>query len=96
MAQIFDRLICDFSISEPLKEKISEWLTYKAEKKQPYKETGLKSLLRKIESKEQEFGSVAIIDLIDECMSRNYQGIIWDRLQRETSKQGYVDMWRNV
>lgn len=96
--QIFERVICDFAISEPLREKIGEWLTYKTEKKQSYKETGLKSLLRQIERREQEFGSIAVIELIDDCMARNYQGIIWDKLQKDTGKQqnDWMDKWRDA
>lgn len=96
-AQLLERLLFDFTISEPLAEKMSEWLIYKTEKKQSYKETGLKTLLKKVETKEQEYGSLAVIDLIDECMERNYSGIIWDRLKNtEPKKTDFVDMWRNV
>lgn len=96
--QIFERVICHFSISQPLIEKICEWLTYKTEKKQSYKETGLKSLLRQIEKKEQEYGSISVINLIDDCMARNYQGIIWDKLQKDTGKQqnDWTDKWRDA
>lgn len=87
----------DFTISEPLKEKMSEWLVYKTEKKQSYKETGLKTLLKKVANKEQEYGSIAVMDLIDECMERNYSGIIWDRLKNtEPQKTNFGDMWRNA
>lgn len=96
-AQLLERLLFDFTISKPLAEKMSEWLIYKTEKKQSYKETGLKTLLKKLETKEQEYGSLAVMDLIDECMERNYSGIIWDRLKNtEPKKTDFVDMWRNA
>lgn len=95
--QLLDSLLVDFSISEPLVEKLREWLTYKAEKKQTYKETGLKTLLKQVAAKEQEYGSMAVMDLIDDCMARNYSGIIWDRLKNTGGqKTDFVDMWRNV
>ena len=94
--QLFNRLIADFTISVPLAEKMEEWIVYKSERKQTYKETGLKTLLKQVAEREQAYGSIAIMDLIDECMARNYSGIIWDRLKRTESKPDFVDMWRNV
>lgn len=94
--QLFNRLIADFTISVPLVEKMEEWIVYKSERKQTYKETGLKTLLKQVAEREQTYGSIAIMDLIDECMARNYSGIIWDRLKRTESKPDFVDMWRNV
>ena len=96
-AELLDRLLSDFTISEPLKEKIGEWIVYKNEKKQCYKETGLKTLLKQVANKEQEYGSLSVMDLIDDCMARNYSGIIWDKLKsNETKKADFVDMWRNA
>ena len=95
--QVLERLIVDFTISEPLVEKMQEWVTYKSERKQTYKETGLRTLLKQVATKEQEYGSVAVMDLIDDCMARNYSGIIWDRLKSTgTKKTDFVDMWRNA
>lgn len=95
--QLFERLVVDFMISEPLVEKMKEWLVYKSERKQSYKETGLRTLLKQVVDKEQEYGSLAVMDLIDDCMARNYSGIIWDRLKNTgTQKTDFVDMWRNV
>lgn len=95
--QMLENLIVDFIISEPLFQKMKEWLVYKSEKKQSYKETGLKTLLKQVSEKEQEYGSIAVMDLIDDCMARNYSGIIWDRLKpTETKKADFVDMWRNA
>ena len=94
--QLFNRLIADFTISVPLAERMEEWIVYKSERKQTYKETGLKTLLKQVAEREQAYGSIAIMDLIDECMARNYSGIIWDRLKRTESKPDFVDMWRNV
>lgn len=77
---LFNRLIPDFTLSDSLKAKMSEWITYKTERKEPYKETGLKSLLRQIENQAMTYGDPALIDLIDECMANNWKGIIFDRL----------------
>ena len=66
-----------------LKEKIEEWLTYKEERKEIYTETGLKSLLKQIENNCEKYNNNAVINLIDECMSNNWKGIIWEKLKNE-------------
>ena len=64
-----------------LRGKIEEWLKYKDERKEYYKETGFKSLMSQIEKKVNKYGEQQVIALIDECMASNYKGIIWDRLK---------------
>ena len=77
---LFKRLLPEYTMSDALKAKMSEWITYKTERKEPYKEMGLKSLLRQIENQAMAYGESALIDLIDECMANNWKGIIFDRL----------------
>lgn len=38
------------------------------------------SLLRQVEKKVAEFGEGRVRDLIEECMSNNWKGIIWDKM----------------
>lgn len=78
---IFSRLSPEYLLSENLQAKISEWITYKTERKEPYKEQGMKSLLRQIENNAQRYGDQAVCDLIDECMASGWKGIIFDRLK---------------
>lgn len=84
---LFKRLIPDYAISETLREKLSEWMTYKMERKEPYKETGLKSFLRQVEKKAAEYGESALYDLIDECMANNWRGLILDKLKKDQQAQ---------
>lgn len=68
-----------------LKSKIEEWLKYKEERKEIYKETGLKNLLTQIEKKVEEYGSESVIEVIIECMASNYKGIIFDKLKSKNT-----------
>lgn len=77
---LFKRLIGEYTMTDALKAKMHEWITYKTERKEPYKETGLKSLLRQVENKAMEYGDMAIIDLIDLCMASSWKGIIFEKL----------------
>lgn len=84
---LFKRLLPDYVLSDDLQAKIEEWITYKTERKEPYKEIGMKSLLRQIENNSMQYGSQAICNLIDESMANGWKGIIFDRLKQKPVKQ---------
>lgn len=66
--------------------KIIEWLNYKQERKELYKEIGLKNLLKQIDGKIDNYGEEAVINLISECMANNYKGIIFDKINKEQNE----------
>lgn len=81
-----------------LREKIEEWIKYKTERKEYYKETGFKSLLTRIKNYTEKYGEEKVIDLINECMASNYKGIIFEKLEKgqATSKRvAPVPDWLN-
>lgn len=80
---LFSLFVDDYNISESLQAKLTEWLTYKTERKESYKEQGLKALLRKVENNALEYGDKAICELIDECMANGWKGIIFDKLKKK-------------
>lgn len=78
---LFKRLLPDYLLPPALQEKMAEWIAYKTERKEAYKETGMKSLLRKVENNQLTYGSDAVCSLIDDCMANNWAGIIFDKLK---------------
>lgn len=78
--QIFERLRPNYPLSDMLSEKLYEWLKYKAERKESYKETGIKSLISQVRKQADQYGDEKVCDLIDECMANGWKGIIWDKL----------------
>lgn len=80
---LFERLSGDYIFSDTLKARIGEWITYKTERKEPYKEQGMKSLLRQIENNAMKYGDAAVCELIEECMASSWKGIIFDRLKNK-------------
>ena len=78
---LLNSLLPSYIFSESVKSKMTEWVLYKAERKDFYTETGLKSLLRQVEKNCNTYGEQAVADLIDECMSNLYKGIIFDKLK---------------
>lgn len=84
---LFKRLLPDYILSPGLASKMEEWIKYKTERKEPYKEQGMKSLLRQVENNAATYGDKAVIDLIEECMASNWKGIIFDRLKKTPPTQ---------
>lgn len=78
---LFEKHLPDYNIPDALKSKMGEWVTYKMERKEPYQEQGMKSLLRQIETNASKYGSQKLCDLIDECMANGWKGIIFDKLK---------------
>lgn len=89
---IYERLLPDYTISDALKSKLDEWITYKEERKEAYVEQGMKSFLRKIENNYMKHGEQALCDLIDDCMSSGYKGIIFDKLKNKAGQQVRKEM----
>lgn len=84
---LFARLVDDYTFSEQMVSKLKEWMAYKVERREPYKEQGMKSLLRQIENNVMQYGNEAVCDLIDDSMANGWKGIIFDRLKKP--KQTY-------
>lgn len=100
--QIFERLAPEYGMSPMLADKMREWMRYKMEKKDAYKEQGMKALLKKVSDKARTYGDIAVCNLIDDCMASNWKGIIWDKLasgkgksygERIDSRVSEVDNW---
>ena len=80
---LLQRLLPDYVIPMVLQVKMAEWITYKSERKEQYKEQGMKSLLRQIETNCVQYGDQAVCDLIDDSMANGWKGIIFDRLKQK-------------
>ena len=87
----FSQIIASYSFSEPLMAKTTAWLKYKSERRESYKEQGLKSLLTQIQKNAAKYGEQAVIDLMEQCMAANWAGIIWDRLMKGGPANGKLD-----
>lgn len=65
----------EFEFSEEVKAKIIEWLEYKKEKKQTYKEKGFRAFCKQRIDEVQKYGDRYVIDMIDYSMCQNYSGL---------------------
>ena len=100
--QIFERLVPEYGMSLVLEDKMRDWMRYKMERKDNYKEQGMKALLKKVANSAEIYGDMSVCNLVDECMASNWKGIIWDKLtsskgksygDRIDSRVSEVDNW---
>lgn len=85
---LLEKLLPDYALSSSLQAKIKEWIVYKCERREGYKEQGLKTLLRQLANNAAIYGDQAICSLIDDSMANGWKGIIFDRL-KQTQRNGY-------
>ena len=70
---------------------ITEWLEYKKQRKETYKEKGLESLLTQIDKQCELHGEDNVVNLINECMASNYKGIIFDKIKNVKSSPDWMN-----
>lgn len=67
--------------------QMQNWLEYKTERKEFYTPRGLKSLMTVVKKKVAQYGAQAVNDVIERTMSSNYQGIVWEWLDRKAQPE---------
>lgn len=77
----------DYDFSDKMKNEINYWLTYKNERKESYKPTGLKMFLSEVSNQLNKHYEEDVIQLISECMANGWKGIIWSKLKSKPIKQ---------
>lgn len=65
----------NYNFSDKVKDSIDLWLSYKKERKQTYKDTGLNVLLDRLQKDYDTYGEQYVIDSIESSIASNYQGI---------------------
>ena len=94
----FKELIDETELSEQLKTTLHEWIDYKKEIKKPYKsERGFKQFINMVANYTLNYSDEEIIAVINKTMASNYQGVVWDWLEKKEQKKGstYIDAINN-
>lgn len=77
-------------LSEPVKEKLIDFLEYRKEIKKPYKsERSVKALVTQVEKQEKRIGAAAVIECIDKSMRSGWQGLFWDSDKRTANNNKF-------
>lgn len=87
-----------------LLDAVKEWMEYKDQKKPKTSnhydsEKGMKGFLNKVISRSEQYGYAAVIEIINDSISNNYQGVIWDSLEKKQlrkTERNVFDEWRNA
>lgn len=100
-----EHIINEKAITPELADIIHTWMSYKDEKKpratHHYVEKGITSLLVRFEKVYSEYGAAELNRVVEDSISNNYSGIVWDRLSKqkqtaEDKSQAWLDAWRNA
>lgn len=68
------------TFSGDLLAAVLDWLSYKRERREPYKETGLRTLFSQLRKAADTHGEAAVCEVIRNSMASGYAGITLDRL----------------
>lgn len=77
----------NFSFSDPVTEAIKDWISYKEERRDGYKPTGFKTLLKGLKEKSELYGDKAVIDSIKASIESNYKGLFWTEAEKNKPKK---------
>lgn len=86
-------------LSEPVKDKVMDFLAYREEIKKPYKsERSIQSFVNQVVKQEQIHGSIAVIECIDKSIRNGWQGVFWDKIEtpakdKLTEKLEAMESW---
>lgn len=93
---------CYITENPELYQCVETWMAYKDDKKPKVanhydSERGILSLLTRFIEHDKTYGTEAIISIVNESICNNYQGILWDNLQKKSfSRKNKFDEWRNA
>ena len=80
---LFETLLPSYQISEPLADKIREYLRYRKEQHRfTFQEVSLNAFLKKAEKAEQQYGSTAVMSCFDKTISNGWKGVFYESLPK--------------
>lgn len=89
--------------NKELLDVIKGWMEYKDQKKprtsNQYAEKGMRGFLSKVISQSEQHGIQSVVEVINDSISNNYQGVTWDKIEKvKPSCKGInvFDEWRNA
>lgn len=79
------KMIDTYNFTIIIKDKVLEWLKYKKEKNQKYKETGLKNLLNRVKKDFEQYGEEYVVAEFENSMTQNYSGLYASKDNKQKS-----------
>jgi hypothetical protein len=72
--------------SAPVQTAIKNWLSYKDERREKYKPTGLTQFLSMTRNAIAKYGEDAVLHAFTQSMGANYKGVVWEKAQKYKSE----------
>ena len=88
---IFDRLIESQNVGLEMENILREWLKYKTERRETYKETGMKNMITQVQNAVHRFGEVAVMDRIRQAMANTWKGMNLDKMVEQKAPERRMD-----
>ena len=86
-------LVKEKEFPQEVEEVVLEWVQYKKEKRQGYKETGFQKFLSQVQNNINEYGADKVVNAFEFSMAQNYQGVVWDKCKDDRgSPQNKFDL----
>ena len=85
-----------FGDAPSVQAAFDEWLSYKEERGETYRPTGLKSLITTVRQKISQYGESAVIDAIRESAASGYKGIAWSKAEEKSKHWSFEDLVDSV
>ena len=80
---LFETLLPNSQISEPLADKIREYLRYRKQQHRfTFQEVSLTAFLKKAEKAEQQYGSSAVMSCFDKTITNGWKGVFYESLPK--------------
>lgn len=73
-------------LSSNLQNILIDWFSYKDERKQFLTERSIKTTINKIKKYSEQYSESKIIDVIEDSIANNWQGIIYEKLEKGGTK----------
>ena len=93
-----NEMINQYSFSNSMYEEILQWFDYKIQRNEPYTEIGFKNFLTRLSNKIRAYGEQAVMDCIEETMSNEWKGVVWEKIKvtSQDEHNAFMEMWRNA
>lgn len=95
---LFETLLPNYQISEPLADKIREYLRYRKEQHRfTFQEVSLTAFLKKAEKAEQQYGSTAVMSCFDKTISNGWKGVFYESLPKpdKPKEKSFLEQLQN-
>lgn len=92
ISDMLNRLMPEYSFSEPMQEKIREWIEYKDKRKEALTDISIKALLSRLQTEAQKYGDIRIIELVDESILNSWKNLQWKNLEATNNTTGTTFM----